>query len=71
MTRLEANRKILEKIQQKIEEYPDLRFGQILWSLGILEFKKSIKINDFSEDSYEMRDPFYEESVITLKRIEK
>lgn len=68
MTRLEANRKILEKIQQRIEECPDLRFGQILWSLGILEFKK---IDNFTEDMYDVRDPFYEESVVTLKRMEK
>lgn len=35
MTRLEANRKILEKISEIVETQPDWRFHQILQNMGI------------------------------------
>ena len=68
MTRLEANQKILKIIQKVVNNYPDLRFGQILWKLGILEhkYKKPTKMD---ECNYEVRDPFYDEPVEILKRI--
>ena len=36
MNRQEYNRKIISKLNKIVEEYPDLRFGQILWNCGIL-----------------------------------
>ena len=55
MTRLEANRKILEKIAEVIETYPDWRFHQILQNIGC---------------SYSEVDQWYEESETTLARID-
>ena len=59
MLRQEANRKILEVISQKIEKYPDMRFGQLLVNLNIVQ------------TDYEGRimDPFYKESVNILEDI--
>lgn len=61
MLRQEANRKILEVIAQKIEKYPDMRFGQLLVNLNIIQ------------TDYEGRimDPFYKESVNTLEDMNK
>lgn len=53
MNRQEYNLKILDIIRNKVQEYPDMRFHQILRALGISN----------SEDQ------FYEESKITLNRI--
>lgn len=43
--------KILMSIQKYLEENPDIRFGQALWNLGIInwafnEFKESAFIED-------------------------
>lgn len=53
--RKEANLKILTRLSQIIDQYPQLRFQQILIDYGIVENGK---------------DKFYEESLITLKRLE-
>lgn len=37
MTRLEANRKIIEKLAELVEEFPEQRFGQILINHGIID----------------------------------
>lgn len=55
MTRLEANRKILEKIAKTAEEFPDWRFHQILQNIGC---------------SYSEVDQWFEESETTLARID-
>lgn len=52
--RQEANKELLKYLTEIIEEYPELRWGQIL-------------SNWFLPDS----DPFFEESVDTLKRFKK
>lgn len=57
--RQEYNLKILDKIKEKINDYPQLRFGQILIILGVLQSKEGGIIED----------PFYEEPFNTLKRI--
>lgn len=54
MTRLEANRKILEKLSEIIERRPDLRFQQILQNYEIVD------------PHY---DAFYEESVETYANL--
>lgn len=55
MNRLESNKKILSILKEKVEEYPDLRFIQLLMNLDVIDHE----------------DRFYEESNITLKRLEK
>ena len=65
MTRLIANQKIVEKIQQMMYEYPDLRFGQILRNLGIV---KEIEVPEKS--CWYWKNDFYTESETILNRIE-
>lgn len=64
MTRQEANIKILKHIEEVVNEYPDLRFGQILANLGIVEYE----YNTY-DDAVITKDPFHVESVDTLKKI--
>ena len=60
--RQEANLEILNEIGVAIMNFPDLRFGQILANLGIIEY-------DYDIDNVTPKDIFYEEPVITLNRI--
>lgn len=55
MNRQEYNLKILDVIRNKVQEYPGMRFHQILWVLGISNGE----------------DQFYEESETTLNKINK
>ena len=52
-SRYNCNKEILNILTELVEEYPDLRFHQLL---------QNVRIEDFS-------DKFYEESVETLKRL--
>lgn len=56
MSRLEANRKIVQTLSAVVESCPDWRFQQILQNLGIS--------SRFGEDRW------YEESADTLQNIE-
>ena len=56
MTRLEANRKILELLKEAVETWPDWRFHQILQNLNIEETGV---------------DKWYEESERTLNTIDR
>ena len=60
--RQEANLEILNEIGVAIMNFPDLRFGQILANLDIIEY-------DYDVDKVTPKDIFYEEPVITLNRI--
>ena len=53
MNRQEYNLKILDIIRVKAQEYPDMRFHQLLWV-----FRATVE-----------GDQFYEESEVTLNRI--
>ena len=53
MSRQEYNLKILDIIKAKAQEYPDMRFHQLLWAFGATV----------------EGDQFYEESEVTLNRI--
>lgn len=53
MNRQDYNFKILDIIRAKAQEFPDMRFYQLLWLLGISNGE----------------DQFYEESEITLNKI--
>ena len=56
-----SNMLILNKLSEYIEKYPDLRFGQLLISLGILQFGVGGYIID----------PWNAESIDILKRIDR
>lgn len=60
--RQEANLEILNEIGVAVMNFPDLRFGQILANLNIIEY-------DYDVDKVTPKDIFYEEPVITLNRI--
>lgn len=62
--RQKANLEILNEIGLVIVKYPDLRFGQILVNLGIIEYER----NTYDETLI-TKDPFNEESVVTLNRM--
>ena len=57
-TRQDYNKEILHEIDKYIEKYPDMRFIQILWSLGIINSKNGVVL-----------DRFYEEPQETLEKI--
>lgn len=65
MNRYENNKNILKEIEKYIDKYPQERFIQILWNMGIIN---SISNND---DKYvnDIEDRYYEESNITLQKI--
>ena len=64
-----ANRLILEVIAQQVESSPDLRFGQILVNLDIVQLRRST----YSPTDWDTHavNPFNEESLVTLSRVEK
>ena len=55
MNRQEYNLKILDIIRAKAQEYPDMRFHQLLWAFGATV----------------EGDQFYEESEVTCNRLLK
>ena len=59
--RQESNRLILNKLSEYVEKYPDIRFGQLLVNLKILQYNIDGT----------MMDPWSDESVDILRRIEK
>lgn len=63
--RLVANEAILEHILSYARAYPDLRFGQILYNIGVATHRRS----DLTDGSTQMQDIFYEESTDTLKKL--
>ena len=62
MERQKYNKLILETLSKLVEKYPDLRFGQILTNAEVIIYE-----NDY--DEIVPKDPFYEESKITWKRM--
>ena len=57
-----ANLKILEKLKDFVLAHPDIRFGQTLAILNIIEY-------DRTKLTPEVIDPFFEESVDTLEKV--
>lgn len=55
MTRLEANREIVRALEAYIEALPEQRFGQIICNYFLPEYRE--------------KDPFFEESIVTLERL--
>lgn len=71
MNRQEANRQILKRITDMVENQPDMRFQQILFSVGVSKNAYPFNLPDGKPD-YEKQyceDLFGEESVKTLERI--
>lgn len=64
MSRLEANRRILENLILLVELYPDTRFGQLLINTGVVDQR-------FDGRHLVTRDPFHEESSVALARLEQ
>lgn len=60
--RQEANLRLLEIIQDYLEKYPSLRFGQALVNLNILEPTDNMTV---------VKDPFYDEPMAMLDRIKQ
>jgi hypothetical protein len=59
MTRLEANREILNLLYQYIERYPDQRFSQVLLNTDVVEM----------HGAGLWRDEYYKESTEILTRM--
>lgn len=66
MTRKKYNIAILTIISRVIKEYPDMRFGQILANLNIIQYKQNT-----CDDSLTTLDPFNVESDKMLENIKK
>ena len=65
--RQQANRDILAHLYTFVELYPDLRFGQILAISNVIQYEH---ISCDSDQYVEVvKDPFNEESVETLRRV--
>lgn len=62
MTRQEANKKILEKLSELVEKYPDQRFGQLLVNTNIVETNQVL-------GHIEADDPYNDESTEIYARM--
>ena len=63
--RQKANVEILQMLGEAVMKYPDLRFGQILVNLDIIQYRR----DPASFDIIGIKDPFNEESVEMLNRM--
>lgn len=63
-TRQECNLEIINRLGDYILSHPDIRFGQALVNLNILNI-----VYDSLGENPIVSDPYYEESVQTLKRM--
>lgn len=61
--RQSANREIIDILSDMVEEYPDLRFGQILAITEAIQYKTVNKDGALGSHVIETVDPFAEESV--------
>lgn len=61
MTRQQANFDILAILHNHFSNYPDIRFGQALFNLGLIER---------ATNSFLMKDPFYKESKEMLEQLQ-
>ncbi|MFT2718601.1 hypothetical protein ACMT4L_01240 [Deinococcus sp. A31D244] len=59
--RQEANFALLALLLREVDDHPDLRFGQLLWNLGVL----------MPGSSGNILDPHAEESTVTLRRVQQ
>lgn len=59
----DEHRIILDKLKNYLDEYPDLRFGQAIFNLGINEFKQN--------EEFQLRDIYNDNDTEIINRIEK
>ena len=68
-----ANRDILTHLSTLVELYPDLRFGQILAISNAIQYEHCAKQNLVNRNPNPyievVKDPFEEESTVTLQRV--
>ena len=65
--RQEANKDIIQHLTTLVDKYPELRFGQILAISNVIQYEH---ISCDSDEYIEVvKDPFNEESVVTLRRV--
>ena len=61
----QEHKKILTIIEQYLEKYPDLRFGQALYNLNINQFEEPFN----TDGENQMRDIHEDSDIKILKRI--
>lgn len=61
--RQESNLQILDILKMYVMKYPDIRFGQALSNLNIIEY-------NYSDVMPKTQDPFHDESIDILERVE-
>lgn len=66
MTRKQANLEIMNELSEYLNKHPDMRLGQALLAIGILE---SSPIDN--NQNIKVKDPFYEEPQKMLERVIK
>ena len=65
--RQEANKDIIQHLTTLVDKYPELRFGQILAISNVIQYGH---VSCDSDEYIEVvKDPFNEESVVTLRRV--
>ena len=65
--RQDANKYIIQHLTTLVNKYPELRFGQILAISNVIQYEH---ISCDSDQYVEVvKDPFNEESVVTLRRV--
>lgn len=62
--RLTSNIVLVDTLTKLVVKHPELRFGQILINYGFIETE-----TDLETFETVVKDPFYEESIDTLKRV--
>jgi hypothetical protein len=68
MTRLEANRQILEILSKEIELQPDVRFTQLLYNLKIVDFSLNL-LGGLGLPTFVVKDEYNLESEELLNRL--
>ena len=66
MNRQQTNIVLVKTLENLIEKYPDMRFGQILFNFGFIDH-----VYDKICNVTMIKDPFSEEPTETLKRVKE
>jgi hypothetical protein len=75
MTRNEANMQIILLLSNYLQMYPETRFHQALFNLGINEFSEGTKNEmvkmDFDGRNTTLKDKYIEESITTYLKLQQ
>ena len=66
--RQDANKDIIQHLTTLVNKYPELRFGQILVISNVIQYEHISCDSDQYVET--VKDPFNEESVVTLRRVD-